>query len=97
MMDMAPGDRLVLYSDGIVEASDAEGTILGFEGLAGAVRRGSVAGGSADDLLEMLLSTVATHTGGLGQEDDQTVVVIASELPHAPNHCSHTREESHAA
>jgi len=76
-MELRPGDRVVLYSDGITEAEDESGSALGFEQLADVVRESGAAGESSSELLEGVLSAVAAHSGTSTQRDDQTVVVIA--------------------
>ena len=40
---LAEGDRLVLMSDGIVEAMDAEGHLFGFDRVHELLRKGTVA------------------------------------------------------
>lgn len=73
---LEPGDTLVLYSDGLVEAHDPAGQMLGFDGLAGRVA--AHPGGPA--LMDDLLAHLAAFTGpGWEQEDDVTVVVVQRE------------------
>ena len=67
---IAPGDSLLLYSDGVTEAHSAEREMYGTPRL-GAF----VAGG--DELISGLLSSLAGFTGeGWEQEDDITLVTI---------------------
>jgi sigma-B regulation protein RsbU (phosphoserine phosphatase) len=57
------GDRLTLISDGVVEATDAEGNLFGFE------RTRVVSGQSA--------AAIAATAQRFGQEDDITVLTVA--------------------
>lgn len=66
---MAPGSRLVLYSDGVVEASNAA---LEEYGLARIRRHFGDGGGSVDSLLD----DVRQFSGGNTLSDDATVVVL---------------------
>ena len=70
------GDRIILCSDGIVEAADAEGRQLGFDRTAEAIRKGCVAGMSADATIDLLLGKVNQHRGDVVQADDMTCVVV---------------------
>jgi serine phosphatase RsbU (regulator of sigma subunit) len=75
-----PGDVLVLYSDGIVEAVGGPGrNPLGYETL----HRWVVAGGHPARVHENLWALLAAHHGDLALEDDATVVVIGRD-PVAP-------------
>jgi serine phosphatase RsbU (regulator of sigma subunit)/anti-sigma regulatory factor (Ser/Thr protein kinase) len=71
-----PGDTLVLYSDGMVEAHNPAGQMVGFDGLA--ERVAAHPGGPA--LKDHLLAELAAFTGpGWEQEDDVTLVVMQRE------------------
>jgi anti-sigma regulatory factor (Ser/Thr protein kinase) len=70
---LEPGDTLVLYSDGLVEAHNRAGEMLGFDGLAERV----AAHPGGPSLMEHLLRELAAFTGpGWEQEDDVTLVVV---------------------
>jgi sigma-B regulation protein RsbU (phosphoserine phosphatase) len=71
------GDSVVFYTDGIVEAMNEKGEILGFERLL-AVVEGS-GGTSADALLKEILKRVDEFAGGAAQHDDITIIVISME------------------
>lgn len=71
------GDNVVFYTDGIVEAMNEKGEILGFERLL-AVVEGS-GGTSADALLKEILKRVNEFAGGAAQHDDITIIVISME------------------
>ena len=80
-VEFAPGDRLVLYSDGLIEAIDDDGEPFGFDRF----ERTIVSNGemSADDMNRAILSAVRKFTRNRPPEDDQTLVVIAFEEPAA--------------
>lgn len=69
------GDRLILYSDGLIEAIDDDGEPFGFERFEKVI----LASGeqSADDLKKSLLTAVKKFTRNRPPEDDQTLVVVA--------------------
>lgn len=64
-------DTLMLMSDGVVEAQDAEGKLFGFERIGGMLRNKATAAGLAAAAREF------------GQEDDITVLTIARALQQA--------------
>ena len=77
---LAPGDALVLYTDGVVEATDARGRQFGFERL----ERSLGAGASrAVELAERLLGDLRSHVGEGAQSDDLTLLLCG--LTSAPS------------
>ncbi|QDU21218.1 PP2C family protein-serine/threonine phosphatase [Urbifossiella limnaea] len=68
-----PGDRVVLVTDGILEAANAAGDMFGTAGVGAALR--PVCDAATDDLAA-LLATWAAHTAGVPTTDDRTVVVV---------------------
>jgi len=75
-VQLAPGDRVVFFSDGIVEAENARGEVFGFERAAEAIRSGCAQGLPAQDLLERIVAAVDAFTGGATATDDRTCVVL---------------------
>ena len=72
---LQPGEGVLLYSDGLVEAHDAEGAMFGFERLH-TVMGGSVTG-RGRQTVEGLLAELGRFTGpGWEQEDDVTLVTL---------------------
>lgn len=71
---MHPGDVLVLYTDGMVEAANVDGVELGEGPLIDVVRKNP--GATADELFENLLVVTLEHMSGAGFRDDVTLVVI---------------------
>ncbi|CAN5127063.1 hypothetical protein BH24ACT12_BH24ACT12_24290 [soil metagenome] len=71
---LAPGDSLLLHSDGVVEAHDPDGAMFGFPRLKEAVAR--YPGGG--ELITLVLTDLRAHTGpDAEQEDDITMVTLA--------------------
>jgi len=73
-LPFAPGSRLLLYSDGLVEAHDAAGSPFGYERLQGVLRQYRDAGGP--QVLAALLGELDRHVGGHPLADDLTVVLV---------------------
>jgi sigma-B regulation protein RsbU (phosphoserine phosphatase) len=69
---MAPGDALLLYTDGIVEARDSSKCFFGAERLIEAARRPAR---SARETRENVMTALAHHVGATPVEDDVTLVV----------------------
>ena len=71
--DVDPGDVLVLYTDGVVEARDRKGRQFGAEHLASLI-----AGGPEQPaaLLPVLRDALIEHQGGRLGVDDQTLIVL---------------------
>jgi len=71
---IAPGDRLILYTDGITEGRNAAGDEFGEDRLAETVTRHRAL--AADDMLAAMLRDVESFNGGK-YEDDATLIVAA--------------------
>ncbi|HEY7985199.1 MAG TPA: SpoIIE family protein phosphatase [Ktedonobacterales bacterium] len=70
---LEPGDSLLLYSDGIVEAHDPARAMFGFPRLAALMREHT----GTDSLIDFLLADLAQFTGpDWEQEDDVTMVTL---------------------
>jgi sigma-B regulation protein RsbU (phosphoserine phosphatase) len=67
-------DVLVLYTDGVTEAFNAQREMFGEERLVEAVRAHGTA--SAQELVQALAATVATFAGEAPQSDDITILVM---------------------
>lgn len=71
---LEPGDAMVFYSDGIVEAQNPSGEVFGFERFEKAIlRHGSL---SATAMQEAILEEVRAFLGPQPMEDDVTLVVV---------------------
>jgi hypothetical protein len=72
---LEPGDRLLLYSDGVIEARDATGEFFGEHRLVDFTERASLAQLSAPETLRRLTAAVLAHQGGRLQ-DDATLLMV---------------------
>ncbi len=72
-IDVAPGDVLVLHSDGIYETRSAAGEDYGLDRLTEVVRVHG--GGTAEELRDAILTDVSTFRGTPEAADDVTIVV----------------------
>ena len=76
-VQMTPGDKVILYTDGIVEAMNVDEEIYGFDRLLSAVAR--LHQEKADALLKGILSEVAAFVGQAKQHDDITLIVLSAQ------------------
>ena len=72
---LEPGDRVLLYSDGVVEARDADGEFFGVERLADLVSREAVGGQPAPETMRRLMHAILEHQSGALQDDATTMLV----------------------
>jgi serine phosphatase RsbU (regulator of sigma subunit)/CHASE2 domain-containing sensor protein len=72
---LLPGDRLVLYTDGIVEAMNKKQELFGFERFQQVIQDSGDL--DAEALLTEISAKVAGFVKGAPQHDDLTVIVIA--------------------
>ncbi|NKB66343.1 MAG: SpoIIE family protein phosphatase [Candidatus Latescibacteria bacterium] len=73
---LAPGDRLLLCSDGLVERTNAQGDLFGFERLNEFVGQGCRDKLSAVGLIGRMEERGGIFAGDTPAEDDQTFVVV---------------------
>jgi len=73
---LAPGDQLVLYTDGVTEALDPAGAVFGSERLLDAVRRAEP---DPAAVVHMITQAVASFVGSAPPSDDFTVVCVGCE------------------
>jgi sigma-B regulation protein RsbU (phosphoserine phosphatase) len=72
--DMAPGDTLVLYTDGVSEAANPAQALFGDDGLRACFAKG--AGATATETVERLLGSVRAFAAGAPQSDDITILAL---------------------
>lgn len=78
-VEFLAGDRLILYSDGLIEALDDDGEPFGFDRF----ERTIVENGrqSAEEIKKAVLGTIRKFTRNRPPEDDQTMVVVSFDEP----------------
>lgn len=75
-LDLAPGDRLVLYTDGVTEVFDSHGEMLGIDGLKEVVRAASLL--PFPQMKKAILDRVAAWRHGPFDDDVSLVLVEIS-------------------
>ncbi len=73
-IQLAPGDKLIVYSDGLTETENSEGEFFGMEGLRACARDHFRA--SATGLHSALLTALERFSDGGAVRDDITVLVL---------------------
>ena len=74
-VSFSPGDRLILYSDGLIEAIDDDGEPFGFDRFEKTLLDHGAE--SAEDLKRALLNSIRKFTRNRPPEDDQTLVIVS--------------------
>jgi len=73
-VQLTPGDVLVLYTDGIIEAENAQGEFLGMDRLLELVRTNL--GRPAQEIQDSILADVHRFAGDTPQSDDIALIVL---------------------
>ncbi len=73
-LSMAPGDRMFLYTDGVIEAPDEKGNAFGVARLKALLE--AHGGDSLSELKIAVVDTLRRHTGGELRHDDVTLLAI---------------------
>jgi sigma-B regulation protein RsbU (phosphoserine phosphatase) len=74
-IQLAPGDKVVFYTDGIVEAMNVQEEMFGFERLLEVVQGAQAM--TADSLLKEIMDGVNAFVGKAPQHDDLTIIVAS--------------------
>ncbi|MCF7803732.1 MAG: SpoIIE family protein phosphatase [Candidatus Marinimicrobia bacterium] len=77
MLDFAPGDSLVIYSDGITDAMNEEEEHFGEDRFEEALKKHHTK--SAEELIEVVIESIQKFVGDAPQLDDMTLLVIRRE------------------
>jgi serine phosphatase RsbU (regulator of sigma subunit) len=80
---LEPGDQVLMYSDGVVEARDERGRFFGEERLVELTERAAAAGLPAPETLRRLAHAVLDHQQGRLQDDATLLLVEWSPTGHA--------------
>jgi sigma-B regulation protein RsbU (phosphoserine phosphatase) len=72
-VQLEQGDILLLYTDGITEAFNADGVMWGEDGLADIVKQNMDS--TAEQLIQKILQSLKSHTNGSPLADDVTLMV----------------------
>jgi sigma-B regulation protein RsbU (phosphoserine phosphatase) len=72
---LEPGDRVVVYTDGITEARDADGKFFGLARLIDQMEKAAAARQPAPETLRRISHEVLDHQGGVLQ-DDATLLIV---------------------
>ncbi len=76
-LQMEPGDKVVFYTDGIVEAMNKHEDMYGFERLQEVIK--SSPAETAEALMNDIIRSVSDFTGAAPQHDDLTIIVVSAE------------------
>jgi sigma-B regulation protein RsbU (phosphoserine phosphatase) len=71
---MAPGDSLLFFTDGLIEALDSRGEFFGVERVMQLLAEHG--GSSARTILERILTELERHTGARIPADDVTLLIL---------------------
>jgi serine phosphatase RsbU (regulator of sigma subunit) len=85
---LEPGDRLLLYSDGIVEARDPAGKFFGQQRLVDFTERASLSELSAPETLRRLTVAILEYQSGHLQDD--ATLLLVDWVPQGHRHMSPT-------
>ncbi len=72
---LEPGDRVLLFTDGVTEARSADGEFFGVERLTDLVGRQAVAGQPAPETMRRLMHAILAYQDG-GLQDDATTMLV---------------------
>ena len=73
--DLEPGDAVLLYTDGVIEARTPQGEFFGLERLTDFLEREAASGQPAEELLRRLVQTVLEHQAA-ELRDDATLLLV---------------------
>src|SRR5436190_16134044 len=78
---LPPGGTLLLFSDGVTEATNAQGGFFGLESVQATVQ--AYAGMPAQQLCDQLVDTLTAYRGASPQADDITLLAVRAAVEHS--------------
>ncbi len=75
-LHLQPGDRVVFLSDGIVEALNEQGEMLGYERTLAVIDDACRQAPTSQEVIDRVLARVKAHMGSAPPSDDQTILVV---------------------
>ncbi|MEW6509540.1 MAG: PP2C family protein-serine/threonine phosphatase [Bacteroidota bacterium] len=76
VVQLHPGDTLVMLTDGFTEAMNARQEVFGTEGIEAVLRQPGLESLPAREIIGRLTAGVRSHAGDAPQHDDMTIVVV---------------------
>ena len=76
VLQLAQGDLVLLYSDGILDAENSHGEQFGADRLRLLMKHHPTATDSAQSAVDAILEAVKTHQSGTEHSDDETLIVL---------------------
>ena len=73
---LAEGDMLILYTDGVTEAFNADEKLFGMEGLKRAVSEARLKAVTPEAMMNAIFEAVESHAAGAEQSDDITLLIL---------------------
>ena len=81
-LKLAPGDCIILCSDGVIEATNTNGDVFGFEKTRSSFLEGCRTHFDGGEIINHMFTSLASHAGSAEQDDDQTVVILSRNQEH---------------
>jgi serine phosphatase RsbU (regulator of sigma subunit) len=75
-VDLEPGDGVLLYTDGVVEARTRDGEFFGEERLRDLLAREHLAGNGPREVVRRLVRSTIEHSADAGIRDDASMLYI---------------------
>jgi sigma-B regulation protein RsbU (phosphoserine phosphatase) len=72
---LEPGDQVLLFTDGVVEARSADGEFFGLQRLEDLTRRASASDNTPPEMMRQLVHAILNHQAG-DLQDDATIVLV---------------------
>jgi serine phosphatase RsbU (regulator of sigma subunit)/anti-sigma regulatory factor (Ser/Thr protein kinase) len=73
---LPPGANMLLFTDGLTEARDRDGKLMGLEGLEKCLTEAARRGQAPEQTKAALISLVAAHQNGEAANDDETFLLL---------------------